>query len=135
MLDWGPSAQDIRHRLFLMFNTPLPLGVRAGLQAQYSSAPPYNITTGRDNNGDTVFNDRPVGVGRNSARGADQWNVELRVNRSFNLGGLLGRRRADHDRRGPPRHPPPPAAARRTHARRQSARRRPAAWRGRRRYR
>jgi hypothetical protein len=88
--DWGPSANDVRHRLFLMFNTPLGLGLRAGLQAQYSSAPPYTITTGRDDNGDTVFNDRPAGVSRNGARGADQWNVSLRVNRSFNLGGMLG---------------------------------------------
>jgi hypothetical protein len=88
--DWGPSAQDIRHRLFLMFNTPIGLGLRAGMQAQYSSAPPYTITTGRDDNGDTVFNDRPAGVARNSARGADQWNVNLRLNRSFNLGGLMG---------------------------------------------
>ena len=79
---------DIRHRVFLMFNTPIGFGIRAGLQAQYSSAPPYNITTGRDDNGDTVFNDRPLGVTRNSARGADQWNVTLRVNRSFNLGGV-----------------------------------------------
>ncbi len=88
--DWGPSGQDIRHRLFLMFNTPVVFGVRAGLQAQYSSAAPYNITTGRDDNGDTVFNDRPAGVSRNSGRGADLWNVTLRLNRSFNLGGLLG---------------------------------------------
>jgi hypothetical protein len=87
--DWGPAAMDIRHRLFFMLNTPLALGVRAGLQAQYSSAPPYTITTGEDDNGDTVFNDRPAGVTRNSARGADQWNVSLRVNRSFNLGGVL----------------------------------------------
>ena len=89
-LDWGPSAQDIRHRLFLMANTPLPLGVRASLQGQFSSAPPYTITTGDDNNGDTTFNDRPLGVGRNSARGASQWNVNFRINRAFNLGGLLG---------------------------------------------
>jgi len=88
--DWGPSAMDIRHRVFLMFNAPIGLGIRAGLHAQYSSAPPYNITTGRDDNGDTVFNDRPDGAGRNSARGADQWNVNLRLSRSFNLGGLLG---------------------------------------------
>lgn len=87
--DWGPSANDIRHRLFLMFNSPLAFGVRAGMQAQYSSAPPYTITTGNDDNGDTLFNDRPAGVGRNSARGASQWNVNLRVNRSFNLGGVL----------------------------------------------
>lgn len=88
--DWGPAAMDIRHRVFMMANTPLGLGVRGSLQAQYSSAPPYNITTGIDDNGDTVFNDRPAGVGRNTARGASQWNVNLRLNRSFSLGGLLG---------------------------------------------
>jgi hypothetical protein len=60
------------------------------MQAQYSSASPYTITTGIDGNSDTVFNDRPVGFGRNSERGASQWNVNLRVNRSFNLGGVLG---------------------------------------------
>ncbi len=48
---------DIRHRVFFMANTPLGYGVRASLQAQYSSAPPYTITTGIDDNGDTVFND------------------------------------------------------------------------------
>jgi hypothetical protein len=106
-LDWGPSAMDIRHRLFFMFNTPLPYGVRAGLQAQYSSAPPYNITTGLDNNGDTVFNDRPLGVDRNSARGASQWNVNLRLNRSFNLGGLLGMGDGPVMLGAPPPPPPP----------------------------
>ena len=30
----------------------------------------YNLTTGRDDNGDAIFNDRPAGVGRNSLRGA-----------------------------------------------------------------
>jgi len=88
--DWGPAANDIRHRVFFMANTPLPHGARVSLQAQYSSALPYNITTGLDNNGDTVFNDRPDGVGRNSARGASQWNVNFRLNRSFNLGGRAG---------------------------------------------
>jgi hypothetical protein len=105
--DWGPSATDIRHRVFFMFNTPLMYGIRASLQGQYSSAPPYNITTGRDDNGDTVFNDRPAGVSRNSARGASQWNVNLRLNRSINLGGVLG---IDGPMMlgGPP---PPPAAS------------------------
>jgi hypothetical protein len=88
--DWGPSSMDIRHRLFFMLNTPLLQGVRMSMQAQYSSAPPYTITTGIDNNDDTVFNDRPAGIGRNSERGASQWNVNLRLNRSFNLGGVLG---------------------------------------------
>lgn len=106
--DWGPAAGDIRHRVFILANTPLVWGVRAGLNIQASSAPPYSITTGRDDNGDTVFNDRPAGVGRNSARGAAQWNVGLRLNRSFNLGGIGGDTVIPMG--GPP---PPPAAAQR----------------------
>lgn len=89
-VDWGPAANDIRHRLFLMVNTPLVYGVRAGINVQGSSALPYTITTGTDDNGDTVFNDRPAGVGRNSARGAAQWNVTMRLTRSFSLGGPTG---------------------------------------------
>jgi hypothetical protein len=104
--DWGPSSTDIRHRVFLMANTPLPYGLRAGLQAQYSSAPPYTLTTGTDDNGDTIFNDRPAGVRRNSLRGADQWNVNLRVSRSINLGGMLG---DGPVMLGAPPPPPPPA--------------------------
>ena len=105
--DWGPSSTDIRHRVFFMANTPLVYGIRASMQAQYSSAPPYTITTGVDGNGDTVFNDRPDGVSRNSARGASQWNASFRVNRSFNLGGLLG---DGPVMIGAPPPPPPPSA-------------------------
>ena len=48
------------------------------------SAPPYNITTGFDNNGNTIFNDRPAGVGRNSARGDGLADLGLRL--SYRLG-------------------------------------------------
>jgi len=85
--DWGPSMQDVRHRLFLMVNAPLWYGVRAGFNMQVASATPYNITTGGDENGDTVFNDRPAGVGRNSERGAGSVNASLRLNKSFGFGG------------------------------------------------
>ena len=47
-----------------------------------SSPLPYNITTGSDNNGDTIFNDRPLGVVRNSERGA--WNTQVDTNISWN---------------------------------------------------
>ena len=87
--DWGPAAQDVRHRLFFNFNTPLGRGVRMGLNAQGSSALPYNITTGYDTNGDSVFNDREPGVSRNSGRGAMQWTVNMRVNRSTRMSGKL----------------------------------------------
>ena len=97
--DWGPSAQDVRHRLFFNFNTPLARGVRMGVNIQGASAMPYNITTGLDANGDAVFNDREPGVKRNTGRGAAQWTSNLRVNKSIGLGGV---------RQGPPNMPLPP---------------------------
>ena len=97
--DWGPSSQDVRHRIFFNFNTPLSRGVRMGFNMQGSSALPYNLITGFDSNGDTVFNDRAPGVTRNSGRGAMQWTANVRLNRSFGLGGT---------RTGPPNMPMPP---------------------------
>ncbi len=85
--DWGPAAQDVRHRVFFNFNSPIGNGVRLSLGLQGSSALPYTITTGFDANGDTVFNDRPEGVERNSARGAAQWTANVRLNKSIGLGG------------------------------------------------
>ena len=42
------------------------------MSAQFSldsnSGGPYSITTGIDNNGDSIFNDRPVLLPRNSER-------------------------------------------------------------------
>jgi hypothetical protein len=103
--DWGPSAQDIRHRLFLMFNAPIWKGVRAGFNMQVASAVPYNITTGRDDNLDTVFNDRPVDTERNNARGANQVNATLRLNKAFGFGGPAGGRGGPGG--GVPMPPPP----------------------------
>jgi hypothetical protein len=85
-VDWGPSAQDIRHRLFAMASFGLPMKLRVFLNTQYQSAAPYNIITGLDTNGDSVTNDRPAGVGRNSARGSASWNVGGRLSRSFSFG-------------------------------------------------
>jgi hypothetical protein len=97
--DWGPSAQDVRHRIFFNVNTPLARGVRMGLNVQGASALPYNIITGLDTNGDSVFNDRDAGVGRNSGRGVAQWTANMRLNKSIGLGGV---------RSGPPNMPMPP---------------------------
>lgn len=102
-VDWGPSMQDIRHRLFVNVNAPVAYGIRLGFNMQMASAAPYNITTGRDDNGDTVFTDRAPGVGRNSGRGAGTINASLRINKSFGFGGA-----APGGRGGPM--PPPPGA-------------------------
>lgn len=82
----GPSSTDVRHRLFAYFGANPFGGLSIGTMFNASSGTPYNITTGFDNNGDTVINDRPVGVGRNSARGAGQWDFSTRVSYSFAFG-------------------------------------------------
>ena len=45
-----------------------------------------NITTGRDDNGDLLFNDRPAGVGRNTARAASQVTLNLYATYSLQFG-------------------------------------------------
>jgi hypothetical protein len=44
---------------------------------------PFTAVTGLDNNGDTVFNDRPVGVGYNTFRVPGYYAIDLRVARKF----------------------------------------------------
>jgi hypothetical protein len=90
----GPAAWDSRHRLFAMWQLTLPKGFRLGSLFHANSATPYNITTGFDDNGDTVSNDRPTGVGRNSARGAAQWDLSTRL--SWRIG--FGQRRESSPR-------------------------------------
>ena len=57
--EFGPAADDIRHRATWSASIQLPGGVFLSPYAAYVSAPPLNILSGRDVNGDTIFNDRP----------------------------------------------------------------------------
>ncbi|HWS53989.1 MAG TPA: carboxypeptidase regulatory-like domain-containing protein, partial [Pyrinomonadaceae bacterium] len=59
--EYGRSAQDIRHRFFL-FGTinALPWGIRLNPILTLNSGRPFNITTGDDDNRDTIFNERPA---------------------------------------------------------------------------
>ncbi len=62
----GRSDYDRRHRLVLSGSCGLGFwGLRVGAAAQYASATPFNVTTGRDENLDGITSDRPEGVGRN----------------------------------------------------------------------
>ena len=93
--DWGPSDNDQRHRLvlsgvvdpasFLGTATTLARGWSVSWLYTLASAPPFNVQTGGDRNNDTSVNDRPVGVGRNSARGFDTATLDLRVARRVRL--------------------------------------------------
>jgi hypothetical protein len=56
----GPSVVDQRHRAVVTFSYKFPFNITAGTLAQLTSARPFNATTGVDNNGDGILNDRPV---------------------------------------------------------------------------
>ena len=73
--EWGPAGNDVRHRLNMFFGTQALRNFNANLNLTMSSAPPYTIRTGVDTNGDLIFNDRPTGVGRNSARGEGRFEL------------------------------------------------------------
>jgi hypothetical protein len=77
--EWSVSRNDVRHRLGGFFNLRLPKGLRLGSNVRIESAAPYTITTGFDDNGDSVFNDRPAGVARNSERGSAVVDMSLRL--------------------------------------------------------
>jgi hypothetical protein len=82
--EWGPAMPV--HRAMAAFNMqPVPgLGISLNFRAQSGS--PYTITAGRDTNGDGIFNDRPAGVGRNSATTSGQWDLGARVSYSIGFG-------------------------------------------------
>ncbi len=82
----GAAMNDIRHMVFGMASFPVYKRLRAGTTFNYLSAMPYNITTGFDNNGDAIINDRPSGFSRNSARGAGQLNLGTRLSWAFGFG-------------------------------------------------
>jgi hypothetical protein len=85
--DWGPAFGDVRHRVNVGLNSQALRNLSANVSFSGSSGQAYNITTGRDDNGDMYFNDRPLGYSRNAGRGAGQWTL----NASFNYNMTFGR--------------------------------------------
>ena len=70
--DYGRAAFDVRSRLFLGGNSSLPHGISLSPFILAQSGNPYNITTGQDQNGDSIINDRPTFLpGRSSANCKD----------------------------------------------------------------
>jgi len=113
--EYGRSAQDVRHRLFLGGSiNALPWGLRLNPFVVMNSGRPFNITVGRDLNGDTLFNDRPAFatdltrssvrvtpygafdldpqpgqtiIPRNYGEGPSFFSVNMRLSRTFGFGG------------------------------------------------
>jgi hypothetical protein len=65
-LEWGRAPGDRRHNAFISSFVNMPKGFRLQMTLNASSGAPFNITTGSDNNGDGVLNDRPQGLGRDA---------------------------------------------------------------------
>jgi hypothetical protein len=83
--EWAPSFSDARHTVGGQVTVDAPWGFKFGMGGRYRTALPYNVTTGFDDNRDQIVNDRPAGMGRNAARGADVWTLDMRVAKSFKI--------------------------------------------------
>jgi len=59
-LDYGRAAFDVRHRVFVGGTVGLPYSFRLSPFLVAQSGVPFNITTGQDVNGDSIYNDRPA---------------------------------------------------------------------------
>lgn len=77
--EWGPTAGDVRQRLFGFARARIGKRLSVSGMLRLDTGFPYNVTSGFDDNRDSIVNDRPAGVSRNSARGATVFNLDLRV--------------------------------------------------------
>ena len=84
--EWGPGPGDVPHRVGGSFSMQPIRDMTFGMNVRALSGSPYNITTGRDDNGDGLFTDRPAGVSRNSARGAMQIDLGGRISYAWGFG-------------------------------------------------
>src|SRR5207237_6441729 len=58
--EYGRAAIDVRHRMILGGLIRIPWGMSLSPLVTARSGIPFNITTGRDTNGDTRFTERPA---------------------------------------------------------------------------
>lgn len=94
-MDWGTGEFDMRHRFILLGVWEPGRGRLSGPAAALlggwqistrviaQTGLPFTATTGQDNNGDTVFNDRPAGQPVNSFRLPRYDIFDLRLSRIF----------------------------------------------------
>jgi hypothetical protein len=114
--EYGNSAQDQRHRVFVGGSiNALPWGLRLNPMLVANSGRPFNITVGRDLNGDSLFTERPAFatdlsrpsvrrtaygdfdldprqgfavIPRNYGRGPGFYSVNMRLSKTFGFGEL-----------------------------------------------
>jgi hypothetical protein len=77
--EWSPT-REARHRINWNVGMPIrPIGLVVSLNGRWTSGGFYNHTTGRDDNGDAIYNDRPVGVTRNDLQATYTTATDMRI--------------------------------------------------------
>jgi hypothetical protein len=79
-------AHWTRHQFNATANSRLPMDVYLTASITLNSGNPYSVTTGRDDNGDGVTNDRPAGERRNGRYGPGSRNVDVNISKAFVIG-------------------------------------------------
>lgn len=83
LADW---ASVPRHQFSGSVNSRLPLDVYLTTSFSMNNGNPYSITTGKDDNGDGITNDRPAGIPRLSEIGPVSKNVSFNISKAFQIG-------------------------------------------------
>ena len=84
--DWSTGNQP-HHGFNSSVNAAMPFGIFLTQTISGNTGRYYTITTGKDDNQDGTKNDRPAGVGRNSALGPGLLNFDLNISKAFFIGG------------------------------------------------
>jgi hypothetical protein len=84
--EWGPANNDVRQRFTIAANNQIIKNLGLAFNFSVTTGMPYTLRTGVDDNGDLIFNDRPLGVGRNTERAADHVNLAVNVNYGWTFG-------------------------------------------------
>ena len=82
-LERGASNLEQKHKFNIGFNFDIFKTINISPSFRLESGLPYTITTGKDDNGDTVFNDRPTGIGRNTENGEWLKQIDVRMRWKF----------------------------------------------------
>ena len=85
-LEWGPANGDVRNRLNINLNNQIVKNLTVAFNVNQTSGVPYTLRTGRDDNGDLIFNDRPAGVGRNTERANGHFTINMNIGYGWTFG-------------------------------------------------
>lgn len=85
-LERGFGALDTRHQAFVGATLTLPFKLELAPMFTFNSGRPYNVISGLDENNDSVLNDRPTGVARNSGRGPKYASLDVSLSRQLSFG-------------------------------------------------